>query len=119
MLSKFVNRTFTLTQAQRNFSTIQKIVAREILDSRGNPTVEADVYVSDTKYFRASVPSGASTGKYEANELKDNDKNRYNGSGKTKAVENVHKLLAPALKGMDVKDQTKIDNKMVDEVDGT
>jgi enolase len=86
----------------RQFSTITDIRAREILDSRGNPTVEADVITSNGQLFRAAVPSGASTGIYEALELRDKDVHRYLGKGCTKAVENVNKIIAPALKGQDV-----------------
>ena len=104
----------------RAFSTtIKEVKAREIIDSRGNPTVEADVITSNGVTFRASVPSGASTGIYEALELRDKDPKRYGGKGVLKAIDNVHKLLAPALKGLNVTDQTKIDKKMVEEVDGT
>ena len=100
--------TTKLTQrslnSSRAFSTIASIHAREILDSRGNPTVEADVKTSNGDVFRASVPSGASTGIYEALELRDKDDKRYFGKGVTKACDNVHNLLAPALKGMNVTD---------------
>lgn len=91
--------------SSRQFSTIASIKAREILDSRGNPTVEADVITSDGNMFRAAVPSGASCGVYEALELRDEDKNRYLGKGCLKAVNNVHTHLAPGLKGMDVRQQ--------------
>ena len=97
---------------------IEKIVGREIIDSRGNPTVEAEVYLSNGIFARASVPSGASTGKYEAVELRDNDKNRFHGKGVCKAVENINTIINPALKGMDASDIYKIDNKMK-ELDGT
>ena len=75
---------------------IEKIVGREIIDSRGNPTVEAEVYLSNGIFARASVPSGASTGKYEAVELRDDDKNRFHGKGVSKAVENINKNLQDA-----------------------
>ena len=88
--------------SSRNFATISSVRAREIIDSRGNPTVEADVITSDGKLFRAAVPSGASTGVYEALELRDKDPKRYLGKGCLKAVSNVNDILAPALKGMDV-----------------
>lgn len=97
---------------------IEKIVGREIIDSRGNPTVEAEVYLSNGIFARASVPSGASTGKYEAVELRDNDKNRFHGKGVSNAVENINTIINPALKGMDASDIYKIDNKMK-ELDGT
>jgi len=104
---------------RRQFATIAQIKAREIIDSRGNPTVEADVITSEGKVFRAAVPSGASTGIYEALELRDKDEKRFMGKGCLKAVANVHELLHPALKGMDVTQQVKIDRKMVEEIDGT
>ena len=91
---------------------ITDIKAREILDSRGNPTVEATVYTSAGKSGRASVPSGASTGSYEAHELRDNDKNRYNGRGVLSAVKNVNEIICPALLGHDVTDQSGIDSLM-------
>lgn len=116
MLSKFTQRSLLNS---RQFSTIASIHAREILDSRGNPTVEADVKTSNGDVFRASVPSGASTGIYEALELRDKDATKYNGKGVTKACENVHNMLAPALKGMTVTEQSKIDKKMVEEIDGS
>ena len=111
-------RTLT-THSRRQFATIANIKAREILDSRGNPTIEADVITSEGKVFRAAVPSGASTGIYEALELRDKDANRYLGKGVLKAVENVHTILSPALKGQDVTKQGQIDRKMVEELDGT
>ena len=80
-------------------SKIEKIVAREVLDSRGNPTVEVDVTLESGVVGRASVPSGASTGENEAIELRDGDKKRYLGKGVLKAVENVNKVIAPALIG--------------------
>ena len=99
-------------------STIDSIVAREILDSRGNPTVEADVILTSGTRGRAAVPSGASTGEHEAVELRDGDTDRYLGKGVQRAVQNVEELLAPALKGMDAADQIAIDARMI-EVDGT
>lgn len=98
---------------------IESIHAREILDSRGNPTVEAEVTTEEGFVFRAAVPSGASTGIYEALELRDKDTNRFLGKGVLKAVENVNQTIAPALKGMSVLDQSEIDKKMVEEVDGS
>jgi enolase len=99
-------------------SVITHVYAREILDSRGNPTVEVDVTTKDG-VFRAAVPSGASTGVYEALELRDGDKSRYLGKGVTKAVENVNTIIADGVKGMDVTEQAKIDKKMVEILDGT
>jgi enolase len=89
-------------QQSRSFATISSVRAREIIDSRGNPTVEADVLTSDGQVFRAAVPSGASTGVYEALELRDKDMNRFLGKGCLQAVDNVNNLISPALKGMDV-----------------
>lgn len=91
--------------------------AREILDSRGNPTVEVELTTKDGT-FRAAVPSGASTGAYEALELRDGDKQRYNGKGVLKAVDNINSIIAPAVKGVDVTDQTNFDSIMLD-LDGT
>uniref|UniRef100_A0A3B3BHY6 phosphopyruvate hydratase n=1 Tax=Oryzias melastigma TaxID=30732 RepID=A0A3B3BHY6_ORYME len=99
--------------------SIVKIHAREIFDSRGNPTVEVDLY-TDKGLFRAAVPSGASTGIYEALELRDNDKSRYLGKGVSQAVEHINSSIAPALVGQDVSvvEQEKIDQMMID-MDGT
>jgi enolase len=97
---------------------IVKVVGREILDSRGNPTVEADVYLADGSMGRAAVPSGASTGEHEAVELRDGDKGRYLGKGTRKAAENITAELGPDLQGMDASEQGAIDRKMI-EIDGT
>lgn len=97
---------------------IKKIIAREILDSRGNPTVETKVILSNGIWAKASVPSGASTGVHEAWELRDGDRARYDGLGVLKAVKNVNNKIFPALKGMDVGKQEEIDKKML-ELDGT
>jgi enolase len=97
---------------------INQIKAREILDSRGNPTLEVDVTLENGSVGRAAVPSGASTGAHEAVELRDNDKARFKGKGVSKAVENVNKDLATALIGLNAKDQKSIDHKMID-LDGT
>jgi enolase len=99
-------------------ATIKTIKAREILDSRGNPTIEAQVELSDGAIGVAAVPSGASTGKHEAVELRDGDKCRYGGLGVLKAVSNVNNKIAPALTGMIASEQEKIDGKML-ELDGT
>lgn len=99
-------------------SLILDIVAREVLDSRGNPTVEVDVITENNILGRAIVPSGASTGKHEAVELRDNDKGRYLGKGVLKAVENVNELIAPELVGLNVADQRDLDKAML-ELDGT
>jgi enolase len=99
-------------------SRIEGIHAREILDSRGNPTVEADVTLVGGVMGRAAVPSGASTGKHEAVELRDGDPTRYGGKGVTKAMSTVNDIIAPELKGMDVLDQASIDRRLID-LDGT
>ena len=99
-------------------SIIKTVRSREILDSRGNPTVEVDVVTESGVLGRASVPSGASTGAFEAVELRDGDKKRYQGKGVLKAVENVNKLIAPAVQGISVFNQRLIDNTML-ELDGT
>jgi enolase len=97
---------------------IADIVAREILDSRGNPTVEADVILASGIVGRAAVPSGASTGEHEAIELRDNDKERYGGKGVQMAVQNITETIAPALAGADATDQMSIDAELI-ELDGT
>jgi enolase len=97
---------------------IDAIHAREILDSRGNPTVEVEVLLSDGQIGRAAVPSGASTGEHEAVELRDGDKGRYLGKGVQKAVDAVIDQIAPALIGFDATDQRSIDQAMID-LDGT
>jgi enolase len=97
---------------------IEKITAREILDSRGNPTVEAEVFLEDGTMGRAAVPSGASTGENEAIELRDGDKTRYLGKGVRQAIQNIEEKIAPALKGVDATDQLSIDAGMI-ELDGT
>ncbi|MEA4938098.1 MAG: phosphopyruvate hydratase [Christensenella sp.] len=101
-----------------NTQVVSKITAREILDSRGNPTVEAEVTTNGGIVGWAAVPSGASTGAYEALELRDGDKGRYKGKGVLKAVSNVHTMLAPKLIGMDITDQRGIDHAML-AIDGT
>jgi len=97
---------------------IRNIIGREILDSRGNPTVEVEVILDNGIVGRASVPSGASTGIYEAHELRDGDPRRYLGRGVTKAVEHIHREIAPALIGLDVLDQAAIDSTLI-RLDGT
>src|SRR6266436_5439115 len=99
-------------------STIISVRAREIIDSRGNPTVEADVTLASGAKGRAAVPSGASTGTREAVELRDGDKKRYQGKGVLKAVEYVNGVLRDAVMGMDPADQAALDQKMI-ELDGT
>lgn len=97
---------------------IVDVYAREVLDSRGNPTVEVEVYTESGGFGRALVPSGASTGEYEAVELRDGDKDRYLGKGVLTAVNNVNEIIAPELLGFDVTEQVAID-KMLIELDGT
>lgn len=97
---------------------IIRVIGREILDSRGNPTVEADVLLADGSKGRAAVPSGASTGEHEAVELRDGDKKRYLGKGTRKAAENINKKIGPALLGMDASNQAMIDRHML-ALDGT
>ena len=99
-------------------SWIEHVQAREILDSRGNPTVEAEVILADGVIGRASVPSGASTGENEAVELRDGDKKRYGGKGVSKAVKNVNDVIAPVLQGYDALDQVEVDRALI-ELDGT
>src|SRR5437867_2430330 len=99
-------------------TSISRIHAREILDSRGNPTIEVDVRLEGGVLGRAAVPSGASTGEHEAWELRDGDKSRFGGKGVRKAVANVNHKIAPVLKGWDAREQAKIDNKLI-ELDGT
>src|SRR5690554_8070219 len=97
---------------------IVSILGREVLDSRGNPTVEVDVVTESGAFGRAAVPSNASTGENEALELRDGDKSRYLGKGVLKAVTNINDVIAPALMGMNVLEQNQIDAKMID-LDGT
>ena len=112
-------RKAVLVRAENMASTtISRVHAREILDSRGNPTVEVDVRLESETRGRAAVPSGASTGEHEAWELRDGNKSRFGGKGVKKAVGNVNDKIAPALKGWDALDQAKIDKKLI-ELDGT
>jgi len=99
-------------------SIIENVEAREILDSRGNPTVEVEVYLEDGSSGRAAVPSGASTGDYEAVELRDGDKSRYLGKGVLNAVDNVNNVIGPEVQGMDALEQVELDRMMID-LDGT
>ena len=99
-------------------AVIEQVVAREILDSRGNPTVEVEVCLEDGTIATAAVPSGASTGMFEAVELRDGDKKRYGGKGVLKAVDNVNNVIAPAILGMSALSQREIDHKLI-ELDGT
>lgn len=107
-----------LTRILQGYSAIKRIHARQILDSRGNPTVEADLYTSKG-LFRAAVPSGASTGKYEAVELRDGDKHSYLGKGVLNAVKNVNNVLSKELVGKDPAKQAALDTFMVELLDGT
>src|SRR5690606_37953654 len=99
-------------------STIREVRAREILDSRGNPTVEADVVLESGAAGRAAVPSGASTGEFEALELRGGDRGRYGGKGVLQAVGNVNARIAPAVRGLEASDQRTVDRAML-ELDGT
>jgi enolase len=99
-------------------SLIDQVVAREILDSRGNPTVEAEVVLADGEIGRAAVPSGASTGEHEAVELRDGDKKRYGGKGVLRAVRNVNEIIGPKLEGLDALDQVEVDQTLI-KLDGT
>ncbi len=99
-------------------TSISKIIAREILDSRGNPTIEVDVHLEGGAFGRAAVPSGASTGEHEAWELRDGDKKRFGGKGVTKAVRNVNETIARALLGFDATEQKALDKKII-QLDGT
>ena len=104
--------------AVTSYLEIEKVIGREILDSRGNPTVEAEVYLADGTIGRGMAPSGASTGEFEALELRDGDKGRYLGKGVTKAVENINTIINDVLTGMDASDIYAIDKAMID-ADGT
>jgi enolase len=99
-------------------SSIEFVEAREILDSRGNPTVEVDIVLDDGSFGRAAVPSGASTGEHEAVELRDGDKERFKGKGVLKAIENVNSVIAPVVEGLDALDQVDVDRTLL-ELDGT
>src|SRR5438445_8815506 len=112
------NRCASLAALIMAKTSIQKIHAREILDSRGNPTVEVDVRLENGALGRGAVPSGASTGEHEAWELRDGDKKRYGGKGVLKAVNNVNGPIASAVRGWDARDQEKIDRGMI-ELDGS
>ena len=101
-----------------NYLQIEKVVGREIMDSRGNPTVEAEVYLADGTVGRGTAPSGASTGEFEALELRDGDKSRYQGKGVLKAVENINTTINDVLKGIDASDIYAVDKAMI-EADGT
>jgi len=100
------------------YTAIEKVIGREILDSRGNPTVEAEVYLADGTVGRGTAPSGASTGEFEALELRDGDKSRYGGKGVSKAVENINTVINAAVKGIDAADTYAVDKAMID-ADGT
>ena len=106
------SKTLLRRTAQRHASSITAVHGRQIIDSRGNPTVEVDITTTDG-LFRASCPSGASTGIYEALELRDKDATRLMGKGVLKAVENINDIIGPKLIGMDPTNQSDIDKKMV------
>ena len=119
-LQKLVSKNikFSILNFKKSMSYISEIFARQILDSRGNPTVEVDVITDEGALGRAAVPSGASTGIHEAVELRDGDKKKYVGRGVLQAVKNVNEIIAPALMGNDVADQTGVDEMMI-QMDGT
>ena len=98
--------------------SIEKVIGREIIDSRGNPTVEAEVYLADGTIGRGAAPSGASTGEFEALELRDGDKERFGGKGVSKAVNNINTVINEALKGVDASDIYAVDAAML-KADGT
>jgi len=114
----FVNAKFRRSVGMKQYLAIESVFAREILDSRGNPTVEVEVVAEGGYLGRAAVPSGASTGAFEAIELRDGDKDRYLGKGVLKAVSNVNDIIAPEVEGMNVFDQVAVDRKMI-ALDGT
>jgi enolase len=116
-INKLVD-TFPASPHTAPMSTIEYVEAREILDSRGNPTVEVDVYLEDGSMGRAAVPSGASTGEHEAVELRDGDKSRFMGKGVSKAVDNVNNVIGTEIEGLDALDQVMVDRTMID-LDGT
>jgi enolase len=116
MLTSFARKAITTAATKRSMSVITGVHGREIIDSRGNPTVEVDITTKDGT-FTASVPSGASTGIYEATELRDGG-SRYMGKGVLQAVENVNTALFDAVKGIDVADQRAVDDAMI-ALDGT
>ena len=117
-LDQSEHRPFNFNHEPIRMSTIIDIAAREILDSRGNPTVEADVVLASGETGRAAVPSGASTGEHEARELRDGEPSRYLGKGVRNAVRNIEETIAPALRGLVAVDQVEIDRTMI-ELDGT
>ena len=96
-----------------NYLEIEKVIGREIMDSRGNPTVEAEVTLIDGTVGRGTAPSGASTGEFEALELRDGDKARYLGKGVTKAVENINTMINEAIEGLDASDIYAVDQAMI------
>ncbi|XP_050426903.1 alpha-enolase-like [Adelges cooleyi] len=120
VLSRYIKTVVIPHSTCKTTTAITKIVARSIFDSRGNPTVEVDLFTQDKQIYRAAVPSGASTGIYEALELRDNDKSSYLGKGVKTAVKNINDIIAPALikSGIEVSDQKAIDDFMI-KLDGT
>ena len=101
-----------------DYLEIEKVIGREIIDSRGNPTVEAEVYLADGTIGRGAAPSGASTGEFEALELRDGDKSRFGGKGVSKAVHNINTIINDAVRGMDASDIYGVDQAMI-QADGT
>src|ERR1044071_5524299 len=108
------SRFFKLVHRSNTLTKILRVVGRDILDSRGNPTVEAEVYLADGSMGRAAVPSGASTGEHEAVELRDGDNSRYLGKGVSKAVAGVLDEIGPGLVGIDAAEQRVVDQKLID-----
>ena len=102
-----------------SYLEIEKVIGREIIDSRGNPTVEAEVWLADGTIGRGAAPSGASTGEFEALELRDGDKSRFGGKGVSKAVENINTTINEALVGLDASDIYAVDAAMLPEAAGT
>ena len=96
-----------------DYLEIEKVVGREIIDSRGNPTVEAEVYLADGTVGRGAAPSGASTGEFEALELRDGDKDRFGGKGVSRAVQNINTIIHDTVKGMDASDIYGVDQAMI------
>lgn len=116
-LPRFIDK-IAQKEVSMDYLEIEKVIGREIMDSRGNPTVEAEVYLADGTVARGTAPSGASTGEFEALELRDGDKSRYLGKGVQKAVENINTIINEAIRGLDASDIYVIDKAMI-EADGT
>ena len=107
------NNRFSKGEKTMNYLEIEKVIGREIIDSRGNPTVEAEITLEDGTVARGTAPSGASTGEFEALELRDGDKNRFGGKGVSKAVQNINSTIHDVLKGMDPQNVYAVDAAML------